>query len=424
VGVIRDITTRKEVEKQLAESEARLVAILENIQAGIVIIDAETRQIIEANPKALAMMGRPAGEVIGAECHRLMCPSERGNCPVLDCDAVVDTSERLLLTGSGEQVPILKTVAPLGLDNRKQLLETFLDITDIKTARDILERSHQELEALVTERTVNLRESNRKLVKEVTERKHVEQQLTDALDQLKRSQVTLVQAEKMSALGVLTAGIAHELNNPLMGMLNFTQYCLKHTDHDDRRHGVLQDTIRETERCIDIVRNLLIFSRMEKVDEEQKSPVRIDDIFDRVMRLFDYRIGKTGVQVDRVFDPDLPPIALQISNFQQVLLNLVGNALDALDGRPDPQLCLRTERSAAGVRIAVEDNGCGVAPDIATRIFDPFYTTKPPGKGTGLGLSVCSSIVANCGGSIDCLSLDDGRTAFRIELPLDADAEE
>jgi len=248
-------------------------------------------------------------------------------------------------------------------------------------------------------------ESNTRLEAKVKER-------TRALEMRK-------EAEKMGALNTLTAGIAHELNNPMMGILNFAQYCLKHTDSEDRRFAVLVDTVREVTRCSDIVRNLLTFTRVDDPGKEDFQQESLVTVIDRVFRLLAYRTEKENVNITRNIEKDTPPIRMKITDIQQVFLHLVGNALDGLKTSPEKKLHIRTGLIDGGmVETLLTDTGEGIDPGIMEKIFDPFYTTKPPGKGTGLGLSVSRSIVENHGGRITCESKKNKGATFRVLLPI------
>ena len=418
VGVIRDISERKSIEKSLRDSETRLKTIFRHTEAGILLIDVRTRQIKDANPSALAMIGAGMAQVAGTVCHRFVCPAEENQCPVLDLNQKVDRAERTLITIDGRAIPILKTVAPLELDGHPYLLESFVDISDLKKAEAALQRSHDELERRIEARTQALRTTNASLQREVKERTRVQEELQRLLEELKDSQAQLIEAEKMGALGTLTAGIAHELNNPMMGILNFTEYCLKHTDPQDRRYAVLHDTERETLRCIDIVKSLLIFSRRDGAPTEPDQAVDIETLFDRIFRLLQYRIERENVTVQRDRNPEPCQIRTRVGNLHQVLLNLVVNALDAVEAQPEKVIRVRTRLEGAALAVRIEDTGCGIAPELVSRIFDPFFTTKPPGRGTGLGLSVCHSLVAACRGRISCQSQPDAGTCFTLTLPL------
>jgi signal transduction histidine kinase len=250
-------------------------------------------------------------------------------------------------------------------------------------------------------------------------------ELKDQLEERKRSEQEKLQLGKLGALGTLIAGTAHELNNPMMGMLNFIQYCLKYTSKDDRRYTVLEDAERETKRCIDIVQNLLTFSRIEKEDEEEHIKQSIPAIFDRVFRLLSYRIDKENILLTQDYPEETPEIWLKNSNIQQVFLNLIGNALDAVKGNKEKKKKIRVEirPESEFVLVTITDSGCGISSKNLRNIFDPFFTTKPTGRGTGygtgLGLSVCHSIVKAHGGEISCESEDGKGTKFKIRLPID-----
>ncbi len=391
VGVIRDISVRKQMEKDLAESEARMRTIFDYASAGIVVIDPENHLIVDANPTAIKMIGVEGEKVLGSLCHQFICPAEIGRCPITDLHEEVDNSERILITGDGREVPILKTVAPIILKGRRHLLESFVDIRRLKETENQLKSAHDNLEKRVEERTAALKES----------------------------QAQLIQAEKLGALGTLTAGIAHELNNPMMGMLNFAQYCKKHVDAESKVFSVLHDMERETRRCIDIVKNLQTFCRMRPDDEGATERISCGEIIERVYKLLSYRIEKDGVSFNVTTSPDCPDVSVNAGNIQQIFLNLIGNALDAMKDTKTRAIDVHIDRDSDGfVRVRVKDTGSGIPKDIEAKIFDPFYTTKPVGKGTGLGLSVSRGIIEKHGGAIECRSEAGKGSVFTVRLPV------
>ncbi len=391
VGVIRDISIRKKMEKDLAEREAQMRTIFDYASAGIVVIDPENHLIVDANPTALKMIGLDKEDVVGSVCHRFICPAEEGRCPITDLNETVDNSERILMTSEGNEVPILKTVAPIILKGRRHLLESFVDISRLKDTENQLKAAHDNLEKRVEERTRDLKES----------------------------QAQLIQAEKLGALGTLTAGIAHELNNPMMGMLNFAQYCKKHVDKETKVFSVLDDMERETKRCIDIVKNLQTFSRMKSEKEGILEKIACGEIIERVRKLLSYRIEKDGVSFTVTTSPGCPNISVDTGNIQQVFLNLIGNAVDAVKDTEIRNIDIQIEEdSSEHVMVRVADTGYGIPEDIQEKIFDPFYTTKGVGKGTGLGLSVSRGIVEKAGGSIEFSSEAENGTVFIVRLPV------
>jgi two-component system NtrC family sensor kinase len=203
----------------------------------------------------------------------------------------------------------------------------------------------------------------------------------------------------------------------MMGMLNFAQYCLKHTTEDDPRHPVLQDIERETRRCVDIVRNLTTFSRMGKQGEEEYQKESFATIIDRVVKLLSYRIEKEHVSLTRHVAKGTPKIWMQVNSMQQVLLNLISNALDVLMKSQKKEIHIEVHREGDFVQLTVADSGCGLAPENLEKIYDPFFTTKPVGQGTGLGLTTSRSIIDSHGGDITCESKLGVGTTFKILLP-------
>lgn len=260
--------------------------------------------------------------------------------------------------------------------------------------------------------------------RDVTEQKRAEEKLRKLFGELKGSQAQLIQAGKMGAVGTMTAGIAHELNNPMMGILNFIQYCLKHVSREDKTYAVLQDAERETKRSINIVQNLLKFSHMEKAGEEAFQKESCAAIFDRIFHLLSYRIETQKVSVTRHTAEGTPEVWMNPNNIQQVFLNFVNNALDALEKSEKKEIDVDIRREDEFVKVTVADSGCGIDPENLQKIFDPFFTTKPAGQGIGLGLSVSYSIIQAHGGKITCDSKPGSGTKFEVCLPIERRKEE
>ena len=229
----------------------------------------------------------------------------------------------------------------------------------------------------------------------------------------------MAQLEKMSAVGTLSAGIAHELNNPLMGILNFVQYCIKHTPQEDKRHAILEDAKHEALRCVELIQNLLSFSRLEEGVPEDfvTEDVSVVPIVDEVLKLLLYRIEKEKVRVVR--DKSTQVMAsVNRNQIKQVLLNVVSNALDAMKTTQKKILEISIAREENTVSIMTTDTGMGISPESMVRIFDPFFTTKPVGQGTGLGLSICQNIIEKHSGEIKVSSKKGLGATFDIRLPL------
>ena len=198
-----------------------------------------------------------------------------------------------------------------------------------------------------------------------------------------------MESQKLREIGNLTAGVAHELNNPLTGILNFADCGIRFTSEADQNISVLQDISRETRRCIDIVQNLLTFSHShsDRSADPMVRAVRCAEVFDRVHRLLSHRIQRDQVQIEVAVEEDVPEIQTQVDALQQVLLNVASNALDALKGRPEKTIHVHIAPQDLGLEIVIRDSGCGIPEDHLQKIFDPFFTTKKKGEGTGLGLA-------------------------------------
>lgn len=225
----------------------------------------------------------------------------------------------------------------------------------------------------------------------------------------------LVQSEKLAAFGQLGAGIAHEVKNPLAGILGYTQLALRKTDEESPIRKNLTIIEKETRRCTEIISNLLQFARQETTDNE---PMDINAVVDASLQIVDHQLGVNNVRIHRELAADLPTVNGNPNQLQQALMNFAINAQQAM-GEYGGNLTVRTRGTAdEQVIIEVEDDGPGIPEDIRAKIFEPFFTTKPAGQGTGLGLSVTYGIIKDHGGDIRIEDVQGGGTRFVVILPV------
>lgn len=241
--------------------------------------------------------------------------------------------------------------------------------------------------------------------------------LKAAQAQIERQQEALHQSEKLTALGSLLAGVAHELNNPLSVVVG--QTMLVEDQVDDPEIAARLTKVREAaERCGRIVKTFLAMAR-QRTPERRK--VQLNQTIEDALRLVAYALHSGGVAVERDLAEDLPPVSGNPDELAQVFTNLLVNAEQALSGIETERRIIVRTRSADGHSVVADiiDTGPGIPDDVRDRIFEPFFTTKPVGAGTGIGLSVCRGIVLAHGGTIDVMSGPEG-TTFRLQLPVDA----
>ena len=253
-----------------------------------------------------------------------------------------------------------------------------------------LERSTGELE------TLN-RELDQRVAQRTAESTSAEERALRALEELKLTQDNLVQAEKMSAVGGLVAGVAHELNNPLTVVVGFSELLLER-DLDPGAQQSAQWISDEARRAALIVQNLLAFARKQEV---RSAPVDVNQALTATLDLKGYDLRVSNIEVEMELAPDLPPIMADVNQLQSVFLNLISNAQYSITAAHDRgTLRVKTELLDGEVGVAIADDGSGIAAEDLRKVFDPFFTTKPVGTGTGLGLSICHGIVAEHGGRI------------------------
>jgi len=337
----------------------------------------------------------------------------------------------MLLNACQLRIPkkIAAIIISAGLIEEELILLAIEDITE----RKHLMQKEKEFAAAGTARAKALEESKAELEKKVIERTD---ELRKAYDKLKFTQNQLIQAEKMSSLGIMAAGVAHELNNPLGGILGLSSLLSTILPEDNPYKKNIEEILKAARRCKAIVANLLKFSRKEAFAFH---PVNINMVVENALILISHQEELANIKIIKNLAPDIPSIMANAPQLQQVFINIINNACAAMakggnltvstklkmNNGPEkikdfPGLSPRNfEEIPEGkkVEICFTDTGEGIPENIIDRIFDPFVTTKPVGKGTGLGLSVSYEIIEKHNGTIDVQSEEGKGTTFTIILP-------
>ncbi|MEK0083028.1 PAS domain S-box protein [Benzoatithermus flavus] len=297
--------------------------------------------------------------------------------------------------------------------------QRFLEVIRVQGGVDALEQNLRRCDgtvfpAAITSRVIDY-EGERAFVSSVidlSERKAAEAEI-------QRQREALHQSEKLTALGALLAGVAHELNNPLSVVVGYAS-MLQELAPDEGTRTRAERVHAAAERCARIVKTFLAMARSRP---PQRGPVSLGDVVEAALELSAYGLRTAGIEVVRELAPDLPAVWGDSDQLHQVLTNLIVNAQQALLHRAPPRrLVVRARRRDDRIVVEVEDNGPGMDETVRKRIFEPFFTTKPQGVGTGIGLSVCHGIVAAHGGRITVDSIPGTGTRFTVLLPLTAEA--
>jgi signal transduction histidine kinase len=229
-------------------------------------------------------------------------------------------------------------------------------------------------------------------------------------------QARMAQSERLASIGVLAAGVAHEINNPLGGILALTSLALEDLPAGDPRRENLEEVVRQTNRCGEIVRHLLEFSRQGRV---RVAAIDLAELLGKTLALLERQSIFHNVRVVRELDAELPLVVADASQLQQVFVNVLINAVQAMAERGTLLLGSRHDAARREVVLTFRDTGCGIPPEALDHVFDPFFTTKESGQGTGLGLSIAYGIVSRHHGNIAVESEVGRGTTVTIRLPVE-----
>jgi len=365
VATLRDITEPKRAQDTLARSEARYRHLVESASDAIVTLDANGR-FTTVNHAAENISGYKREELVG-QWFAPMLPDD-------DLPKALGHFQQALAGETG-------------------LFETMFYRKDgeVRTISVTYSTPQKDEEVLC-------------LIRDVTDQKMLQEQL--------------IQSEKMSAIGQLVSGVAHELNNPLAGISAFAQLLLAEKRFPPDQRTAAETIYSEARRASRIVQNLLTFARQHKAE---KVLTAINQVLDDTLELRAYELRVRGIDVRREYDDSLPDTMADAHQLQQVFLNLITNAEQAMeqrDGHHHHRLTVRTRRTADAIRIEIEDSGAGIPPNLIERIFNPFFTTKPTGSGTGLGLSISLGIVREHEGRIWAENAPQTGARFVVEVPV------
>ncbi|MCK4244900.1 MAG: HAMP domain-containing protein, partial [Candidatus Omnitrophica bacterium] len=376
----------------------RLDAIINSPNLGIVIEDKDCN--IKFMNKSLI---ETFGNQIGEKCYEKF-KGRKEKCEICPIDEILIKGKKsftyLDQDSQGNYYEL--SAAPFQDETgERYILETLRNITEQK-----------KLEMQVEEYTRNLERTN--------------EELENALKNLKETQAQLIQAEKMAGIGELAAGVAHELNNPLSGILGYSQFALEKitqkplkelTEEDISTYSqYLKDMEQQSKRCKAIIQNLLKFSRASvKKDFE---PTDVNYVLKETFTFVRHQLEKHKVKLEEELSPSLPSITGHVSQLQQVFTNLILNATQAMPDGGKLTVLTKVSEDKKSLEISFADTGEGISKENLSKIFEPFFTTKKVGQGTGLGLSVSYGIVKDYGGNIEVESTEGKGATFTVILPL------
>ncbi|MHC4780919.1 MAG: hybrid sensor histidine kinase/response regulator, partial [Planctomycetota bacterium] len=233
---------------------------------------------------------------------------------------------------------------------------------------------------------------------------------------IRKLEAEMIHVEKLHSLGTMVSGIAHELNNPLTSIIGFSELGMREGLAPDRHEGFFRSINSEAQKAHLVIQNLLDFAR---TPIEVECPVSINDVLKSILGIRRLDLQATGIDLDEVYEDDLPDTVGDPKKIRQLLMNIINNAADAAgDSRHRGKIAVRTEKGEGRIVVEISDNGPGIPKPVLPKIFDPFFTTKTVGMGTGLGLSISHAMAVELGGRIDVESNEGEGTRFTVTVPI------
>lgn len=373
-GMMMDITERKKMERELRDMNKFFNMLIEASPDGIIVTDARG-DVIMYNKAAEQLLGYTSEEVVGKTNVKDLYP--RGLARKIR-EMIMDDR-----TGRKGVLP------PTELYVRTKAGE----VIDISLSASILQNEKGEELASIG------------IFKDLREMISVKRKL-------KETQEQLLQAEKLAAMGRLTSQIAHELNNPLYGIMNTLELLKAEIPESSKRRKLLDMSLSEIVRLSVMLKNMLTFSRPE---EEARKDVDMNGFIEGIMMLMEKQLKEADIRFVTEFDGNIPTVKISPNQMRQVILNIVKNAIEAMPR--GGTLTISTKRDDGPLKITVQDTGLGMTDEVRQKIFDAFFTTKEQVRGVGLGLSVCYGIVQDHGGEIEVQSAPGKGSTFCITLP-------
>jgi two-component system NtrC family sensor kinase len=376
-GLNIDISDRKKMERELKEANDFLMNLIESSVDGIIVTDMKG-DILIFNKGAENLLGYKSEEVVGKMNIR----------SIYQPGVAKEVMEKLKSPDFGG-IGKLTSIPIFHRRKDGEMIEGDL------SASLIYDEKGNEIASVG-------------IFKDLRERLKMERELREI-------QQALLLSEKLAAMGRLTSQIAHELNNPIYGIMNTLELLKTEIPPESKRRRILDLSLSEIQRLSEMLRNMLSFSKPE---EEKRRPIKIDELIEGILLVMEKQMKESNIQVEISFNPDIPEIMASTNQMRQVMLNILKNAKEAMP--KGGTLTVRTSREDNRVLIHIQDTGMGVPEENRDKIFEAFFTTKQKVKGVGLGLSVCYGIIKDHGGDIKVESEEGKGTTFIISLPVES----
>lgn len=406
-----EIHERKQAEKSISRAKQEWERTFDAVPDPIALLNKD-HHIFRLNQAMADLIGKPVTECVGSYCYEVMHQTQKppAYCPhsLLLADHKEHKTEQFL-----ENINTFFeiTVSPI-LNDEGDLFGSIhiaRNITERKNAEKALQKANEELEQKVEERTAELKKFITNLKQEMNSRIQAEEALV-------HTQHQLLHAEKLSAVGKLSASIAHEFNNPLFAIMNILISIQQQETLSEHNNRMMDLAVQECNRMNNLTKSLQDFNRPTTGIPE---PTDIHQVLDNMVLLCKKDFKDRKIEIVKRYSPTMPTIWAVTDQIRQVILNLLTNARDACQN--GGQLTISTEAFVEKIRISIGDSGCGIAPDDLDKIFKPFFSTKQEFSGTGLGLAVCHGIVQKHNGSISVDSELEKGSIFTITLPIQPD---